>query len=105
QLELKQKIDTPSDFKGTRLIFKDIGTGLFHKKMPGEVVIRQKLPKAHVLRLDSHRGEVNEHGNEGWGGFSEYALASKASTVKILAEVVAAGLPIAGLTPLQERRV
>ncbi|KAI3964324.1 hypothetical protein MKW92_015188 [Papaver armeniacum] len=33
------------------------------EKMPGEVAIRQKPPKAPVLRLDAHGREVDEHGN------------------------------------------
>ncbi|RZC53136.1 hypothetical protein C5167_012004 [Papaver somniferum] len=32
-------------------------------KMPGEIVIHQKPPKAPVLRLDAHGREVDEHGD------------------------------------------
>ncbi|RZC75199.1 hypothetical protein C5167_050684 [Papaver somniferum] len=62
---------------------------LIPAKMPGEVVIRKKQPKAHVLCLDV----------DGWGGVLEYIVASKALTVKRLDEVSAAegvSLPITG---------
>ncbi|KAI3968501.1 hypothetical protein MKX01_007811 [Papaver californicum] len=36
---------------------------MFPGQMPVKVVIRQKPPKAHVLRLDAHGSEVDEHGN------------------------------------------
>lgn len=51
--------------------------------MPGEVVIRKKQPKAHVLCLDVDGIEVDEHGNVGF--FSQFcSISSYRSNVVVV---------------------